>query len=206
MIYSNPLHPPVDPANYSRYSSLEGALDLPPSQPTSTFLSPTRRRLPQPSYIPVSKWKAAMGRLNQLHNPITFDYIGYSKQGVPMQELMARGTTALASMIQGANDAVFAHTGLIRIAFRIIWPGYEHVEWARTIELTRGKTPITRAQLGSTISLSFARFVEKTRLEPSTPNEWNLTSSGIRFEHLVLVALVNVFDNVWLADVAVDLR
>ncbi|KAG6917559.1 hypothetical protein DXG01_002028 [Tephrocybe rancida] len=207
MSYLNPLHPPVRSSNQSQYSALDGALYSSSSQPTSSFLSPTRRRLPQQPYTPASKWRAATGRLDQVHNAIMFDYAGYAKQGVPMRELSARSGTVLASMIQGGKDTVLAHTGLARITFRILWPGYEHVEWARSVELTvGGYGPITRAQLGAAISQNFARFVEKTRTESSRSAEWNLNSSGIRFEHLVLVALVNVFEDVWQADVAVDLR
>lgn len=118
MSYTNPLHPPVDASHYSKFSALGSAMSGPPAK--SQFLSPFRRRLPQGIYTPGSKWKVAMGRSNQLNNSIPFDYIGYSKQGVPMRELSSRGAHALAMMIQGANDPVFSHTGLQRITFRIL--------------------------------------------------------------------------------------
>ncbi|KAG6845549.1 hypothetical protein H0H87_007793 [Tephrocybe sp. NHM501043] len=204
MAYNNPLHPPIRSTNQSQYSSLDGALH---SSSSPTFLSPTRLRLPQQSYTPASKWRTATGRLSQVHKAIAFDYPGYSRQGVSMRELSARSINTLASIIQGGGDSVFAHTGLARITLRILWPGYEHVEWARSVELNvNGFGPITRAQLGAIISQNFARFVEKTRSEPSRIAEWNLSSSGIRFEHLILISLVNVFEDVWQADVAVDLR
>jgi hypothetical protein len=42
------------------------------------------------------------------------------------------------------------------------WPGYEHVEWARSIEVaTQG--PMTRAQLGAAVAINFARFVDVSR-------------------------------------------
>jgi hypothetical protein len=175
MSYINPLHAPVAPTNRSAYSSLGGAVHGAPTP--SRFLSPFRRRLPQAPYTPSSKWKLATGRLNQLHNTVTFDYLGYTKQGVPMRELSTRGAHALASMIQGANDAVLSHTGLTRITIRILvrpsciyiremrrlmflqWPGYEHVEWARSIEIA-AQGPMTRAQLGAAVAMNFARFVE----------------------------------------------
>ncbi|KAF9463659.1 hypothetical protein BDZ94DRAFT_1163524 [Collybia nuda] len=203
MSYINPLHAPVSAANRSQFSSLGGAVNSTPTP--GQFLSPFRRRLPQAPYTPSSKWRNATGRLNQLHSAISFDYLGYSKQGVPMRELSTRGTHALASMIHGANDPVLAHTGLVRITLRILWPGYEQVDWARSIEIaTQG--PMTRAQLGAAVAMNFARFVEKTRTEPARSSEWHLGPSGIRFEHLILVSLSNVFEDVWQADVAVDLR
>ncbi|KAG6916458.1 hypothetical protein DXG01_006725 [Tephrocybe rancida] len=195
MSYHNPLHPPVRTAYQSQFSALSGAV-----QPA--FLSPMRRRVPQQLYTPKSR--SLSGRA---HSPISFDHPGYSKQGIQMRELTARSVAALASIIQGAGDAVLAHTGLPRITLRILWPGYEHVEWAATIDLNGGSYgPITRAQLGVAVSQHFSRFVERARTEPSKSSEWNLSSSGIRFEHLVLVALVNVSDDIWQAEVAVDLR
>ncbi|KAG5728887.1 hypothetical protein E4T56_gene5619 [Termitomyces sp. T112] len=200
MSYTNPLHPPVHSSQISRYTSLEGAVG------SSKFLSPTRRRLPQPSYTPASKWDLAMGQNARRHAAIQFDYVGYNGQGVQMRELSARSDAAIASMIQGAGDPVLAHAGRERVTFRIIWPGYEHVESCDQIIINPGGRPITRAQLGKFVAQIFARFVEKTRTETSRSSQWNLTSSGIRFEHLVLVALVNVWEGVWQADVAVDLR
>ncbi|KAG6897500.1 hypothetical protein C0992_000930 [Termitomyces sp. T32_za158] len=217
MSYSNPLHPPVRSSNISQYSSLEGAAGI------TRFLSPTRHRLPQQSYKPSSKWDQAMGQSVRLHAAIQFDHIGYTGQGIQMRELSARSDAAIAAMMQGAGDAVLYHTGRERITFRIVvstslpncsivitkhnqWPGYEHVECCDQLVINSGGRPITRAQLGKSVAQIFARFVEKTRNEPSRSSQWNLTSSGIRFEHLVLVALVNVWEGVWQADVAVDLR
>ncbi|KAG6878802.1 hypothetical protein C0992_007646 [Termitomyces sp. T32_za158] len=200
MSYANPLHPPVRSSQVSQYTTLEGAAGF------TRFLSPTRYRLPQQSYKPSSKWDQTMGQNVRRHAAIQFDHIGYNGQGVQMRELSARSDAAIAAMIQGAGDAVLSHTGCERITFRIVWPGYEHVECCNQLVINSGGRPITRAQLGKSVAQIFARFVEKTRSEPSRSSEWNLTSSGIRFEHLVLVALVNVWDGVWQADVAVDLR
>ncbi|GLB34426.1 hypothetical protein LshimejAT787_0113100 [Lyophyllum shimeji] len=205
MAYVNPLHPPVPASQHSQFSTLGGAVKPTAAQTASAFISPFRRRVPQPPYTPASKWRAATGRTNQVHSAITFDYVGYSKQGVPMRELSTRSAAALGSMIVGAGDPVLAHTGLSRITLRIIWPGYEHVDWARSIEVnTNG--PITRAQLATIVSQNFARYIEKTRSEAARASEWQIGPSCIRYEHLVLIGLCNVFEDVWQADVAVDLR
>jgi hypothetical protein len=118
MAYVNPLHPPVSAPYHSQYSTLGDAIFSPHSQPQ--FLSPTRRRLPQQPYTPSSKWRTATGRLNQIHPLISFDYNNYHKQGVSMLELTTRSTHGIGMMIQGANDQVFAGTGLVRITFRIL--------------------------------------------------------------------------------------
>lgn len=118
MSYTNPLHPPSGSYAVSSYSTLSSAVYG--SKPSSPFISPNRRRLPQQPYTPSSKWKTATGRTMQLYQPIVFDYIGHSKQGVPMRELLSRNTHALAQMIQGANDQIFSKSGLARINFHIL--------------------------------------------------------------------------------------
>ncbi|KAG6806392.1 hypothetical protein H0H93_003081, partial [Arthromyces matolae] len=103
----------------------------------------------------------AMGQSTRLHAAIQFDHIGYNGQGIQMRELSARSICALRSMLHGANDPVLAHIGgRQRITLRILWPGYEHVEWIDQIELDYRGSPITRAHLGAVIAENFARFVE----------------------------------------------
>ncbi|RDB28050.1 hypothetical protein Hypma_002198 [Hypsizygus marmoreus] len=203
MAYVNPLHAPVSSSHRSGYSSIGGAVHNAPEP--SKFLSPFRRHLPQATYTPISKWRTSTGRTNTLHNTVTFDFLGYNKQGVPMRELSTRGSHALAAMIHGANDLVLAHTRLTRITLVIIWPGYEHVEWSRTVEI-HPDGPITRSALGAAVAMNFARFMEKSRNERAMSPEWQIGISGIRFEHVILLSLRNVFEDVWQADVAVDLR
>ena len=118
MAYTNPLHSPLSIPSYSSYSSLGEAMNSTPTP--SQFVSPYRRRLPQAPYTPSSKWKNAIGRSNHLQSPITFDYLGYSKQGISMDEVRTRGIGALLRMIQGPDDLVLAHTDLERINLRII--------------------------------------------------------------------------------------
>ena len=118
MSYANPLHPPVSAARLSGYSSL--GVVTPRDAMLPQFLSPSRRRLPQATYAPSCKWRMATGRRNQLRCPITFDYLGYSKQGISVVETLAKGVPGLLRMIQGPNDQVFANTGLTRITFRIL--------------------------------------------------------------------------------------
>ncbi|KAG6815962.1 hypothetical protein H0H87_009875 [Tephrocybe sp. NHM501043] len=155
MAYTNPLHPPVHPTAHSQFSTISGAL-----QPQ--YLSATRQHIPQQPYY---SSKPGSGRV---HAPIAFDHPGYAKQGVQMRELTMRSIGALASVIQNAGDAVLAHTGLSRITLRIMWPGYEHLDFASTIELNiGGYGPITRAQLGAVISQNFARFIDVRPLSPS---------------------------------------
>ncbi|KAF7336441.1 hypothetical protein MSAN_02298100 [Mycena sanguinolenta] len=171
------------------------------AQQQPTFTSPIRRRLPFEQYRP-PQWHNA-SRQGQVHRPVCFDYPGQTRQGVSMRDLPLRGAS---TPIQGANDLVLAHTGLQRVVFRIIWPGYGHVEWCRTIPVTHSNgAPITRAALGFQIASNFVRFVEKSDYETPTSRDWMISPNCVRFEHLYLVALHNTSDDVWQADVALDL-
>ncbi|KAG6811307.1 hypothetical protein H0H92_008064 [Tricholoma furcatifolium] len=153
-----------------------------------------------------TKWDQAMQRGVLLHDTIPFKHSGSASQGIQMQVL-----SLPATMMQGASDPVLAHTGRDHITLRIIWPGYEHVNGVYRLEVNPGGRPITRGQLAIKVAENFAGFVKKCRSNPvdSPPPEvakWDPTLSGIRYEHLVLVALENVCDGVWQAHVAVDLR
>ncbi|KAJ6620239.1 hypothetical protein B0H10DRAFT_1103498 [Mycena sp. CBHHK59/15] len=196
--YPNPMHTQSSRGSSQAYSISQGSVPQCP-----TFKSPTRRRVPQAPYSPSSKWKVATGRTHQLHSSVSFDYPGQSRQGVSMRELSLRGTS---TPIQGAGDPVFSNTGLQRIVFRILWPGYEHVEWCRGIVVTSPNgAPITRVALGNQIAQNFARFMEKTQYETPSVQDWMVGPSCVRFEHLFLISLNNVFEDSWQADIALDL-
>lgn len=118
MSFVNPLHYPVNPTQFSSYSSLVGA--TPNSQSSSQFISPFRRRLPQQLYTPISKWRNATGRTNIVHPAISFDFRGYKKQGIPMRDLSIADPHVVDRILEDPGATVLAHTGLQRITFRII--------------------------------------------------------------------------------------
>ncbi|KAJ7719342.1 hypothetical protein DFH07DRAFT_761170 [Mycena maculata] len=191
--YPNPTHAHGIPRGGQAYSIAPGPGPLRPP-----FSSPSRRSLPLDEYKPAQAFKAVTGRTQRLHAPIHFDYPGQQYQGVSMREIRLKGPMA---PIRGADDAVFAPTGLQRIVFRIIWPGYRQVDWCRTIVVDGN---ITRAALAFQIASNFARFVEKSQYETPTATDWMISPTCVRFEHLFLVSLRNTFENVWQADVALD--
>jgi hypothetical protein len=105
--YHNAIHSPVFPSQLSGYSSLSGALSPPPSQ----FGNSRRRRVPQ---CPA---KAAG---SSVVDPVMFDYMSYSRQGVSISEFHVRSTNVLAQMIAGGSDLVLANTGAQEINLRIM--------------------------------------------------------------------------------------
>ncbi|KAG6825351.1 hypothetical protein H0H92_004009 [Tricholoma furcatifolium] len=219
----------MSPASRSKYFSLEGALKPLGSQYLSTVLSPNRLRLPATPYVPSSGVRRELGRLNQLHGSISFHHSRVGQKGVPMCELAAGSTTGIRHILADASDEVLTDWGLPRIRLHITvctildnlfsihfanfyalkWPGYEHTEWLRNTEVVapHGLGRITRAQLGSAISRSFAQFLEHLRSTPGSKScPWNVAYMGIHFEHLILLELINVFDDIWQAKVDVNFR
>ncbi|KAJ3479665.1 hypothetical protein NLJ89_g12319 [Agrocybe chaxingu] len=121
-----------------------------------------------------------------------------------MRDLSTRNLPVLSSMMARGEDRVFAQSGLARITFRILWPGYS-VDWARTIELS-ADGPITRARLAQVIAQNFSRFMEVHRNDKTSVPEFTISPTSLRFEHLVLVSLNNLFEDSWQAEVVIDFR
>ncbi|KAJ3573839.1 hypothetical protein NP233_g2171 [Leucocoprinus birnbaumii] len=179
---------PVFPSQVSGYSSLSGALTPAPSQ----FTNPRRRRVPQPGV-------KASG--SPVSHPISFDYIGYSRQGVSIVDFSARSANALIQMVSGGDDLPLTNTGVRQINLCIMWPGYEHLNWSFS---TPASSSMTRVQLGASIAMHVWRFVEKAMTSSTTCPQWKIGSGGVQFEKIVLVGLYSVGADVWQADIAVD--
>ncbi|CAK5267922.1 unnamed protein product [Mycena citricolor] len=166
-----------------------------------SFTSQTRRRVPFTPYTPGNQFKAATGR--GVHAPVSFDVPGSARQGVQMRELRLRG---VGMPMAGAGEAALSQTGLQRVILRILWPGYTHVEWCRTIPVVHPNgVPLTRIELAIQIALNFGRFVEKCQFEAPTAQGFMFSANCVKFDHLFLVGLHNTFDDVWQADVALDI-
>jgi len=111
--YVNPIHGRVLPGQQSGYSSLGGAM------PAGGQASLRRGfRLPQPAYVPKSKWHSATGRTN--HPEIRFTMKGTAADPVPMRDLSARSVPGIFGMINAGEDRVLQASGLTRITFRIL--------------------------------------------------------------------------------------
>lgn len=118
--YPNPTHA-QGPRSGQSYSIVHGSVQQRPS-----FNSPTRRRVPFEPYSPTQGWKVLIGRTQQIHSAVSFDYAGQTRQGVSMRDLRLKGTS---TPIQGASDPVLAHTGLQRIVLRILVGGIVLLHW-----------------------------------------------------------------------------
>ncbi|KAJ7086197.1 hypothetical protein C8R44DRAFT_650971, partial [Mycena epipterygia] len=161
------------------------------------FTSRMRRRVPQIPYDPTQESKSIMAREQPLHRSVVFDYPGQTGQGVSLRNLRLNPDIP----ILGGNDMVFDNTGMQSIVLRIQWPGYEKVEWCCNIVIR----DITRMALGIEIATNFANFCAKIQDESPSMSDWVIAPSCIRFEHLYLLSLDNIFPEVWQADIEVDL-
>ncbi|KAJ7093382.1 hypothetical protein B0H15DRAFT_776758 [Mycena belliarum] len=162
----------------------------------SGFVSPTRRRLPFVPYSPSQAWKLQLGRSQPLHSKISFDYSGQSRQGVSMRDL--RVNRDFIARLHGASDPVLQYPGLQKIVFRI------QVS-SSIVRFVRPVAGLTRMALAVQIASNFAHFFEAPVYETATASDWMISPNCVRFEHLYLISLQNTFEDIWQADIALDL-
>lgn len=186
--YHNAIHSPIFPSQISSYSSLSGALVSPPSQ----FNSPRRHRVPQ---------NICQTSQGPVCGPISFDYIGQVGQGVSLADFSTRSQNAISQLVAGANDQVLAGTGIKKIHLRIMWAGYEHLNFVQSMPAS---TAISRGQLGASIALQFWSFITQASKSSTTNHKWQISEKTIPFERIFLIALYSLGDGIWQTDVAVD--
>ncbi|KAG1721259.1 uncharacterized protein EDB91DRAFT_1176412 [Suillus paluster] len=208
MSYINPLHPPVPSNVRSSYTALAGACST-NQPPFAQALPPSHRRLPQ---APLSKMSTS--RRSPPCPAVTFDLHGAPSRGlgVPMGELLTRSEGALERMLVGVSDGVGAQMsgslGFRRVNLKILWPGYEHLDRSYPLDIYTPAGPLTRGQLAVQVARAFARFIEELQGHPPAQHgaSWRFGNGGISFNRLILSALWNACDDVWLAEVIVDFR
>ncbi|KAG2073354.1 hypothetical protein BDR04DRAFT_1010753 [Suillus decipiens] len=206
MSYMNPLHPPVPSNSHSSYTALAGACST-YQPPFTQAMPPTYKRLPQ---APLSK--VPTSRRSPPCPTITFDLYGAPSRGlgVPMCELLARSGGALERMLVSANDGVGAQMsgslGFRTINLKILWPGYEHLDRSYPLEIHTPAGPLTRGQLAVQVARAFARFIEVCYPPAHHGASWRFGNGGIGFNRLMLSAVWNIYDDVWLAEVIIDFR
>ncbi|KAF4575459.1 hypothetical protein AB1N83_011483 [Pleurotus pulmonarius] len=194
MAYVNSLHPQV--SKIAAYSSL-GCAVIP--EDLSRFW---KRNLPG-GYAHSSKWTATVGSPGK-YRSVYFDIMDSHSRGVPVSELLSRGYYGMSASMNGAYDEVLAQTGLHRITFRLVWPGYEDAHWTRSIQIHTENGPITRAGLAVEIAKVISCFVMNSAYEPCANEDWQLHPSNITIKRVVLVALHHVSESSWQAEILVD--
>ncbi|KAI0832841.1 hypothetical protein BC628DRAFT_1415080 [Trametes gibbosa] len=188
--FHRPLHPVH--VNTSSYSSLTGAVPR-PSQRRSV---PTGALTPSPG--------RQLLRLD--HTTVRFDSVasGYGmERGIAFEDIKARNFARLAhpdaQVLQGLGQAT--------LDFRIMWPGYMHLDWRCHFSVYDKGKYVTRAQLALMIVEAYGRFFERARhahyAGPGGENgSWNLPKDPRQYQ-LVLRSISNLHghDAVFQADV-----
>ncbi|KAA1466629.1 hypothetical protein DENSPDRAFT_876676 [Dentipellis sp. KUC8613] len=180
------------------------------SPSSSVLLCPDgtkRDRLPQFAY----KWQGMALPAPSTTIPIDFQFYGVpTGWGVNMSDLMSKSLGSLGRDMIGGYDEVLATIGVRNVSFRIAWPGYQSSsEWIRPIPIKMEYGHISRADFAVQIAIQFSRFFEKAEYErPRSPEPgWSIArKTGVCFRQLYLVSVVNIFGDVWQADVIVERR
>ncbi|KAG6328252.1 hypothetical protein ID866_10836 [Astraeus odoratus] len=153
--------------------------------------------------------------------PVTFDLFGASTcgLGVPMCEL-AVWSGAASAQRWARHWACNASASSSRCVLSLSSPGGPCREGVELMSASAGVVHIhlyrTLARLAAQLALALQSFIEKCSTHNPALNvgSWHITPSGgnlaattgISFDRLVLFALWNVCDDVWMAEVFVDHR
>ncbi|KAF9259223.1 hypothetical protein L218DRAFT_1004104 [Marasmius fiardii PR-910] len=162
-----------------------------------------RIRVPQSEYEPKSRRRADEGRSVPLKEPIDFNLRGSPTPGIPLVVLSPRPSEEIELVMEGGGDHVLQDVQEQKIVFRVLWPGYGHVDTRTPISiLTRAGLPMTRAQLGKRIAQRIASFIERCQNEETSDSYWQIHHfEGIKIDQPIIVSLVNVFRNAWQAEI-----
>ncbi|KAL0950400.1 hypothetical protein HGRIS_010358 [Hohenbuehelia grisea] len=157
---------------------------------------PRWKAVPQPPFVP--KGLSVRAQCPR----IAFNFISSQIPGVRLAELAARSSHGLDQMIAGGAERIFGTTPK-QLCFNVMWPGYAHIQtWAFTIDTVSCRGPITRSELGMALSQQFSRFIEFMKSQHCTNPEWMIGATGITFDRLVLLAVINTCEDFWQAEVA----
>ncbi|TCD65708.1 hypothetical protein EIP91_002284 [Steccherinum ochraceum] len=172
----------------SGYSSLSGAIP-PIFQAPRPTLPANRVLLPQPTWTPTGFAKVDCAQRSNQH--IAFDMLGAPVGfGCSVMDIAARGN--LSNWIQKADDPLGLACDKIQI--RIVWPGYEHLDFQRGLAITPG---MNRGQLALQVAKIVMTYVGKLSME--TPNaagaKWRVCPGNVGIEHVYLASIFCVHAN-----------
>ncbi|KAL4069190.1 hypothetical protein J3A83DRAFT_4095283 [Scleroderma citrinum] len=152
-------------------------------------------------------WKARLTKGNPVsHYSIYFRPWGYTTKpigGVPMNDCLLMHEMNMSD----AHDAVFSFQTASQIIFRLMWPGYDNLQWTKHIPILTEYGPITRAQLAYCIADEFRQFFQacEAGLYDCSQVEWKVGQGRITFDRLKLASIWSPEDGVWIASVQVVL-
>ncbi|TDL28966.1 hypothetical protein BD410DRAFT_834972 [Rickenella mellea] len=168
------------------------------SQPPALSHIPGRTytRIPQRIYKSTSRAPPPPARQSPCRC-IEFHRAGESQPGMSLKELLGRSGY---SLMYGAREAVFNKSGLVQVKLRVLWPGYDHVDWVRRIELQTAYGPMTRGQLAQAVASHLVKYFEEFQNQPIQPKDarWRLSPQVL--DRLAVASVWNVCEDTWMAE------
>ncbi|KAH8079410.1 hypothetical protein BXZ70DRAFT_647751 [Cristinia sonorae] len=146
-------------------------------------------------------------------DPIAFRFVnprdGKISTGVPLayldENVYPNAAGTVGDVIVDAGEKVFKDAS--RAYLRILWPGYEHVEFVTSVPLRGVGGRVTRGQLALFIVRTVKQYFTTLQSAHCLPTQkaWTVAPAGRwRVEDLVLVALHLVHGNTFQAEFKVD--
>ncbi|KAF9649655.1 hypothetical protein BDM02DRAFT_3113504 [Thelephora ganbajun] len=186
------LHPPVKIGQASAYSALS---INPPPHAINDLRGP--RVVPILPYKHASKWNTTMYRQ---HEPftVTFDTRGMSAgYGVQHGDLSSYSAAIMNTVIVCGGEPVCFPTPSRKIQLRIVWPGYDTVDFSAAIDIHG----ITVSQLAGRVASLYTEFFKVARQHECTADGWSVTHELL--ETLRILGIRNAYDNIYQAEVIV---
>jgi len=174
-------------------------LHIPPYAPpyaTSYYRSARRPPKLKRMAVPQRLWKPTMRAISSPlipPPPVTFDLVdAHASYGLPISFVTSENVNPqIPNMVQNSDDLVLE--GLNKISLRIQWPGYEHVDWVRTIGLTTSSGRMTRGELAEEVVRLLWYFFDRLSYEVVNPSKrvWAVGRGQGQWsiENIILVAL-----------------
>ncbi|THH27215.1 hypothetical protein EUX98_g6977 [Antrodiella citrinella] len=183
----------------SNYSSLSGAAP-PIFQAPRAVLPANRVLLPQPTWTPNGFSKVDCAARSSQH--ITFDMVGAPAGfGTSVMDIAARGN--MSNWIQRADDLLGLNTD--KVSLRIVWPGYEHIDFNRSIPVN---PQMNRGQLALQIAKLIMAYMSKMSSESPNPAgaKWRIGAGNVGLEHIYLASVFSVHANTFQAVLHLQFR
>ncbi|CDO73834.1 hypothetical protein BN946_scf185015.g163 [Trametes cinnabarina] len=175
--------------NHSSYSSLANAVSgavMPPHSRPHKKHQPAIRR----TAVPTAPARASGGFLRWPFNTVVvFERTAPScdgDRGVSFSDIKQ----GRYDLIRNSGEPAFMNCSQASLEFKILWPGYHHLDWHCTIDLVLAHgRPMTRFEFARSIVGAYERFFERARRaryggpgKENTKGSWDLSGDLSRYD------------------------
>ncbi|KAI9057421.1 hypothetical protein FKP32DRAFT_1360433 [Trametes sanguinea] len=151
----HPLH-----VNTSSYSSLAHAVTGGNTSPETRVATKPLRRTPVPTTATSSSGRTLSW---PRHTIVVFERVTPSYDG-DRAILFSEVKQGRFDLLRGASEPVFRGCSQASLEFKILWPGYRHIDWHCNIDLVDSYgRPMSRFEFARAIVGAYERFFERAR-------------------------------------------